>query len=131
MTKFVPVSGKIRDQIRAAKLKVQGELPPYFCVLSSRTERPPENALSTQGKDRMNKTFWAKKIRTRASTPARQQERERAQNADFHSKPQIFSDSPLLLEIQAFGGRRKPQKTADFTEIHSKPQETAGWAPSP
>ena len=39
---------------------------------------------------------------------------ERAQNADFRRKPQIFADSPLLLEIQAFGGRRKPQKTADF-----------------
>ena len=34
--------------------------------------------------------------------------------ADFHRTPQIFADSPLLLEIQAFGGRRKPQKTADF-----------------
>ena len=39
---------------------------------------------------------------------------EKAQNADFRRKPQIFTDSPLLLEIQAFGGRRKPQKTADF-----------------
>ena len=39
---------------------------------------------------------------------------ENAQNADFRRKPQIFADSPLLLEIQAFGGRRKPQKTADF-----------------
>ena len=51
---------------------------------------------------------------------------ERAQNADFRRKPQIFADSPLLLEIQAFGGRRKPQKTADFCR---KPQETADWAP--
>ena len=33
----------------------------------------------------------------------------RAQNADLHRKAQIFADSPLLLEIQAFGGRRKPQ----------------------
>ena len=32
-----------------------------------------------------------------------------AQNADFRRKPQIFADSPLLLEIQAMGGRRKPQ----------------------
>ena len=39
---------------------------------------------------------------------------ENAQNADFRRKPQIFADSPLLLEIPAFGGRRKPQKTADF-----------------
>ena len=39
---------------------------------------------------------------------------EDAQNADFRRKPQIFADSPLLLEIPAFGGRRKPQKTADF-----------------
>ena len=53
---------------------------------------------------------------------------ERAQNAAFRRKPQIFADSPLLLEIQAFGGRRKPQETADFRR---KPQETADWAPSP
>ena len=53
VTKFVPVSSKIRDRIRATKSKIHGELPPYFCVLSSRTERPPENALSTQGKDRI------------------------------------------------------------------------------
>ena len=53
---------------------------------------------------------------------------ERAQNADFRRKPQIFADSPLLLEIQAFGGRMKPQKTADFRR---KQQETADWAPSP
>ena len=39
---------------------------------------------------------------------------ESARNADFRRKPQIFADSPLLLEIPAFGGRRKPQKTADF-----------------
>ena len=39
---------------------------------------------------------------------------ENAQNADLRRKPQIFADSPLLLEIPAFGGRRKPQKTADF-----------------
>ena len=39
---------------------------------------------------------------------------EKAQNADFRGKPLIFADSPLLLEIPAFGGRRKPQKTADF-----------------
>ena len=53
---------------------------------------------------------------------------ERAQNADFRRKPQIFADSPLLLEIQAFGGRRFSQKTEDFRR---KPQETADWAPSP
>ena len=45
---------------------------------------------------------------------------ERAQNADFHRKPQIFADSPLLLEIQAFRGRRKAQQTAD---LRRKPQE--------
>ena len=39
---------------------------------------------------------------------------ESAQNADFRRKPQIFADSPLVLKIPAFGGRRKPQKTADF-----------------
>ena len=46
-----------------------------------------------------------------------------AQNADVRRKPQIFADSPLLLEIQAFGGRRKPQKTAD---IRRKPKIFAG-----
>ena len=34
---------------------------------------------------------------------------ERAQNADFRRKPQVFADSLPLLEIQAFGGHRKPQ----------------------
>ena len=29
-------------------------------------------------------------------------------------KPQTLADSLLLLEISAFGGHRKPQKTADF-----------------
>ena len=53
---------------------------------------------------------------------------ERAQNADFRRKPQIFADSPLLLENQAFSGRRKPQKTADFRR---KLQVTADWGPSP
>ena len=37
-------------------------------------------------------------------------------------KPQIFADSSLLLEIQAFEGRRKPQTFAE------NPQETADWA---
>ena len=52
---------------------------------------------------------------------------ERAQNSDFRRKPEIFADSPLRLEIQAFGGVRKPQKTAD---VRRKPQifaqKTAG-----
>ena len=48
---------------------------------------------------------------------------ERAQNADFRRKPQIFADSPLLLEIQACGGLRKPQKTAD---LRRKPRIFAG-----
>ena len=52
---------------------------------------------------------------------------ERAQNADFRRKLQIFADSPLLLEIQAFGGRRKPQETADFrrktADFCRKPEE--------
>ena len=54
---------------------------------------------------------------------------ENPQNADFRRKPQIFAESPLLLEIQAFGGRRKPEKTADFRRKplifaanHRKPQ---------
>ena len=44
---------------------------------------------------------------------------ESTKNADFRRKPQIFADSPLRLEIPAFGGRRKPQKIADFRR---KPQ---------
>ena len=39
---------------------------------------------------------------------------ESTQNADFRRRPQVFADSPLLLEIPAFGGRREPQKTEDF-----------------
>ena len=53
---------------------------------------------------------------------------ESTKDADFRRKPHIFADSPLLLEIPAFGGRRKPQETADFRR---DPQETADWAPSP
>ena len=45
------------------------------------------------------------------------------QNADFRRKPQIFADSPLLLEIPAYGGRRKPQETTDFRR---KPKIFAG-----
>ena len=51
---------------------------------------------------------------------------ESTKNADFRRKPQIFADSPLLLEIPAFGGRRKPQKTADFRrkpKIFAEPSE--------
>ena len=48
---------------------------------------------------------------------------ERAQNADFRRKPQIFADSPLLLEIPAFGGRRKPQIFAGNRRFS---QKTAG-----
>ena len=48
---------------------------------------------------------------------------ERAQNADFRRKPQIFAGSPLLLEIQAFGGRRKLQI---FAENRRFSQKTAG-----
>ena len=44
---------------------------------------------------------------------------EKAQNAEFRRKPQIFADSPLLLEIVAFGGCRKPQI---FAENRRKPQ---------
>ena len=44
---------------------------------------------------------------------------EKDQNADFRREPQIFADSPLLLEIPSFGGRRKPQKTAD---VRRKPK---------
>ena len=39
---------------------------------------------------------------------------------------QIFANSPLLLEIPEFGGRRKPQKTADFRRKPKISQKTAG-----
>ena len=60
--KIVPVFGKIRDRIRAAKSKIHSELPTHFCVLSPRTAKSRENALSMQGKGRTSKTFWEKKI---------------------------------------------------------------------
>ena len=46
---------------------------------------------------------------------------ERVQNADFRRKLQIFAVLPLLLEIQAFGGRRKPasQKSAGNRRLGS------------
>ena len=60
---------------------------------------------------------------------------ESTQNADFRGKPQIFADSPFLLEIPAFGGHRKPQKTADFRRKPKIFAEKRGkpvvWAPSP
>ena len=39
---------------------------------------------------------------------------DRTPDAIFRRRPQIFADSPLLLEIEAFEGCRKPQKAADF-----------------
>ena len=45
------------------------------------------------------------------------------QNADFRRKPQIFADSPFLLEIPACGGRRKPQIFAGNQRFS---QKTAG-----
>ena len=60
---------------------------------------------------------------------------ESAQNADFRRKPQIFADSPLLLEIPAFGGHRKPQKNRRFSQktedSRRKPKIFADWALSP
>ena len=56
---------------------------------------------------------------------------ERPQNADFRRKPQILADSPLLLKIPTFGGRRKPQKTAAFRRKPKNLQKTADWALSP
>ena len=59
-------------------------------------------------------------------TKVTERERERAQNADFCRKPQTSADSPLLLEIQTFQGRRIfadnrrfSQETAD---VRRKPQ---------
>ena len=61
---------------------------------------------------------------------------ERAQSADFCRKPLIFADSPLLLKIPAFGGRRKPAdfrwKPQIFAENRRKPQILLGHlGPSP
>ena len=43
-----------------------------------------------------------------------QGDREGPKRRFSRRQPQIFADSPLLLETRAFGGRRKPQKTTDF-----------------
>ena len=51
---------------------------------------------------------------------------QRAQNADFRRKPQIFADSPLLLEIQAFGEHRKRRKPQIRAEKQRCSQKTAG-----
>ena len=45
---------------------------------------------------------------------------ESAQNADPRRKPQIFADSPLVLEIPTFGVFRRKPKT--FAENRRKPQ---------
>ena len=48
---------------------------------------------------------------------------ERVQNADFHRKPQIFADSPLLLETQdleSAGNRREPQSFAEDQRLSKK-----------
>ena len=78
VTKFVPVSGKIWDRIRAAKSRIRASSHPaclfWDCVLSSRPERPSENAFSTQGKNGMNypkdpavlKTLRRSKLTTRS-----------------------------------------------------------------
>ena len=50
---------------------------------------------------------------------------EKTQNADFRRKPQMFADSPFLLEIPQFRGRRKPQKTQIFAENRNFSQKTA------
>ena len=69
-------------------------------------------------------SIWA---RLMGMEPRRKRERESPKHrflqktADFRR----FTPSP---GNEAFGGRRKPQKTADFCR---KPQETGDWAPSP
>ena len=57
-------------------------------------------------------------------------ERER----EREPKTQIFPDSPLVLEIPAFGGRRKPQIFAENRRYISQKaagNRSADWAPSP
>ena len=51
---------------------------------------------------------------------------ERAQNADFRRKPQIFADSPLLLEIPASGGAGNRRKLQIFAGNRRFSQKTAG-----
>ena len=46
---------------------------------------------------------------------------ERAQNADFCRKPQIFADSPLLLEIPAFW---RAQETAENRRFSQKTEDS-------
>ena len=52
----------------------------------------------------------------------------RAENTDFAEKPQIFADSPPLLEfklLEGAGNRRKPQLSAE-NRRSSESQKTAG-----
>ena len=58
---------------------------------------------------------------------------ERAQNTDFRRKQQIFADSPLPLEIPAFGfgGCRNRLISQEAEDFRRKLQETADWALSP
>ena len=51
----------------------------------------------------------------------------RQRESPKHRFPQTTAHSPLLLEIQAFGGCRKPQKTEDRS-FSQKPQEAADLA---
>ena len=46
---------------------------------------------------------------------------DKAENADFHRKPLIFTDCPFLQENKAFLGCTAPQKAEDS---HSKLQGT-------
>ena len=95
-------------------------LPFLFLWKKGKENRPKKKGFvsTTEALNSMEKKVMARlKGRTKVS--------EKAQNADFRRKPQIFADSPLLLENQAFGlqGRRRPQKTADFRR---KPKIFAG-----
>ena len=56
---------------------------------------------------------------------------ERTQNADFRRKPQIFADSPLLLEIPTFGGRSKLRFSRNLSETSPEtPQDLLGFLPN-
>ena len=56
---------------------------------------------------------------------------KRAYNADFRRKQQIFTDSPLLLEIHAFGGRRNCRKPQTFADNQRLSQRTTECGPPP
>ena len=55
---------------------------------------------------------------------------ERAQNAGFHRKPQIFADSPLLLEIKHLEGAGNRWWVPNPASANPRVAERASWPSS-